>query len=189
MSWKEVFFKNLRNIIKKSYQIWDNVDSQSREIEEMNFTNPYNDVEINRTNPTRYDKRKDWINLLNEKAEDTDISGRYDQTSLTSGASYRLQKALKSLSNSDQNVPPGFIPTNKGIREPKDFVEDLEYSSYKANRDYDRTISPNSNIPNPNYDFEESRKKWRKIWKNLAGWSDNKLDTFERRYFIETGGK
>jgi hypothetical protein len=151
----------------------------------MNFSKPYDDGELKRTNPPRYDKRKDWYQILNEKAKDTDISGRYEQTSLTSGASWRQILAF------DENlgVPPGFIPTNEGMRTPEDIFDALDYGSYAANRDYDRTIDPYSKEPNPDYDFEKSRLRWRNFWINHGGWSDRKLDIFERRYYNETGGK
>ncbi|MFA5398427.1 MAG: hypothetical protein WC346_20610, partial [Methanogenium sp.] len=87
------------------------------------------------------------------------------------------------------NPPPGFIPTNKGMMTEEDIIDDLSYSSYAANRDYDRYIEPYSTIPNPDYDFEKSRVKWRNFWMKAGGWSEDKLNRFERRYFIETGGK
>jgi len=87
------------------------------------------------------------------------------------------------------NPPPGFIPTNKGMMTEEDIIDDLSYSSYAANRDYDRYIEPYSTIPNPDYDFEKSRVKWRNFWMKAGGWKEDKLNRFERRYFIETGGK
>jgi hypothetical protein len=84
---------------------------------------------------------------------------------------------------------PGFIPTNKGMMSEEDIFDDLSYSSYAANRDYDRTTEPYGKIPDPNYDFEESRARWRKFWINHAGWPEEKINRFEKRYFNETGGK
>ena len=87
-----------------------------------------------------------------------------------------------------QEIAPGFVPTNKGMMEPKDIFSELEYSSYSANRDYDRYIEPYSDIPNPSYNFEESEKKWRNNWIRM-GWSPEKVSRFERRYSIENNGK
>ena len=89
----------------------------------------------------------------------------------------------------DLDPAPGFIPTNKGMMSEEDIFDDLSYSSYAANRDYDRTTEPYGKIPDPNYDFEESRARWRKFWINHAGWPEEKINRFEKRYFNETGGK
>lgn len=174
--------------LKFSNDTWDVTDSQSREPEDINFSKPYEDTELKRVSPPRYDKRKDWYQSLNEKGHDSDVNNRYDSTSLTSGANIKVGWRT-TLSEID--VAPGFIPTNKGMQTPEDIFSELEYSSYAANRDYDRFIGPeySKKIPNPDYDFEESRIMWRNAWKRMTNWSDKKLDIFERRYYNETGGK
>ena len=278
----------------QSNQTWDVFDSQMDEPEDRNFTNEMNDVKLRRSNPPRYDKRKDWYQSLNEKGNDSDVSNRYDQTSLTSGASrkfnwikvavsfdqwlygkpknlqtfveeytrlltevdpktyvdivdggvnslriyvethgdpdYSIYESLlkkhslrdkeetedtnykfkdpvtitekKTLDTTEQkkyskwkqvlselDPPQGFIPTNEGMMTEEDIFDHLDYSSYKANRDYDRYTEPHGNIPNPDYDFEESRLRWRNFWMKHGGWSEDKLNRFEKRYNIETGGK
>ena len=45
---------------------------QDRAPEDMNFSQPYDDKEIRRTNPKRYDKRTDW-----------DVSNRYESIGVT----------------------------------------------------------------------------------------------------------
>lgn len=92
--------KKLNWNIKIGNELWPVTDSQSREPEDMNFSDPYSDTELKRTNPKRYDKRHDWYQSLNEKAKDTDISGRYEQTSLTSGAS--IKKVLNKKFNKEE---------------------------------------------------------------------------------------
>jgi len=177
--------KKLSWYSKISNELWPVTDSQSREPEEMNFSKTYDDIELKRTNPPRYDKRKDWYQSLNENAKDTDVSGRYEQTSLTSGASWHEVLAF----NDGLDPAPGFIPTNKGMQTPEDIVDEAGYGSYAANRDYDKTIDPYSDISNPDYDFEKSRLKWRDFWTKHGHWPDEKLDRFERRYFLENVGK
>jgi hypothetical protein len=100
-----------------------------------------------------------------------------------------LDKIASKKASEELNPPPGFIPTNKGMMTEEDIIDDLSYSSYAANRDYDRYVEPYSTIPNPDYDFEKSRVKWRNFWTKAGGWKEDKLNRFERRYFIETGGK
>lgn len=278
-----------------SNQAWDVFDSQMDEPEDRNFTNEMDDVKLRRFNPPRYDKRKDWYQSLNEKGNDSDVSNRYEQTSLTSrgsrkfnctkvavsfdqwlyGKSKNLQTFVKEytrlLTEVDPNTqvdivdggvaslqiyvethgdpdysiydsllkkyslkdeldeektdytnykfkdpieitkkdldnwkvkeqkryskwrqtlseldpPPGFIPTNEGMMTEEDIFDYLDYSSYRANRNYDKFLEPCSNVPNPDYDFEKSRLKWRNFWLNHGGWSEEKLDRFERRYSRE----
>ena len=70
---------------KQSSSTYDPVDSQSLEMEDVNFPHEFTDQELRRTNPPRIDKRKDWNNL----GEDDEVSARSDQTVLESSASWR----------------------------------------------------------------------------------------------------
>lgn len=56
---------------------------QDRAPEDMNFSQPYDDKEIRRTNPKRYDKRTDWDEENNEKGHDSDVSNRYESIGVT----------------------------------------------------------------------------------------------------------
>jgi hypothetical protein len=141
-------------------------DSQSEEPEDQNYSNNnIDDNRLRRTNPPRFDFHKDWTNF----GPDDEMAVRDNQSKI----SWRQILA---------DTSPGFIPTNQGMQTPDDIIDYLGYESYSANRDYDKRIAPNSDEPNPNYDPEKSRLKWRNFWMKHAGWSDNKLNIFEKRY-------
>jgi len=63
---------------------------QERVFEEMTFEKPYDDKELRRTNPKRYDDRTDWVELNNEKGHDSDVSNRYSSLS-SSVLLYKLE--------------------------------------------------------------------------------------------------
>ena len=81
-------------------EIYDPVDSQSLEMEDMAFPHEYTDNELKRTNPPRYDKRKDW----NNQNPDDEVSARSDQTVLESSASWRQIFSWKVAQNFKPNV-------------------------------------------------------------------------------------
>ena len=56
---------------------YDSVSVQDREMEDLNFSQPYGDKEVRRTNPKRYDERTDWTIMNNEKGDDSDVANRY----------------------------------------------------------------------------------------------------------------
>jgi len=179
--------------LRFSNETYDCVDSQTEEFEDRTYVNPMTDNLLHRTNPPRYDKRKDFINV----GEDDEIAGRDNQTNLMKGSKLSW-KVLEDITQSKTSslhfsadladITPGFIPTNNGMQTPEDIVDTLEYQSYKANREYDRYVDPYSKELNPNYDFEKSRIKWRNFWIKYGKWSDDKLDKFERKYYNEMGG-
>jgi hypothetical protein len=63
---------------------------QERVFEEMTFEKPYDDKELRRINPKRYDDRTDWLELNNEKGHDSDVSNRYSSLS-SSVLLYKLE--------------------------------------------------------------------------------------------------
>lgn len=326
----EKYLQNPSVFKKQSNQEWFTGDSQTTEFEDRNYVNPLDDNEMRRSNPPNYNKRRDWYDYVDDKGEDSEVSLRDNQTSLTSGASvklgwqerlrdqlqqnkktrtkfpearqrakdivkllqdnhlcseypyidsmtgsyriklfrfssrdfawkkakqtninfdnlqnsekwnlidkyekdektikeynYQLRKKVNEIENlldankfedclvrigggsgdwilvnvpytsqkesswritlSDLNPAPGFIPTNKGMQTEEDIFDSLDYGSYEANRNYDKTIEPYSDEPNPDYDPEESKLRWRRFWMK-HGWSEEKLNRFERRYIIE----
>jgi len=56
---------------------YDSISVQDREPEDINFSQPYEDKEVRRTNPKRYDERTDWTKMNNEKGDDSDVANRY----------------------------------------------------------------------------------------------------------------
>jgi exosome complex RNA-binding protein Rrp42 (RNase PH superfamily) len=44
----------------------------------MNFSQPYDDKEVRRTNPKRNDPRTDWTLMNNEKGHDSDVANRFE---------------------------------------------------------------------------------------------------------------
>jgi hypothetical protein len=143
-------------------------------MEDRNSQTEMDDITLRRTNPPCYDKRKDWNRMLGENAEDTDVSNRYDTTSLTSGASWRQTFA----SDENLDVPPGFIPTDKGMFTPEDLVDELSYSNYAYNRD----ISPDrgSDIWKKMYNYGLDPLNSRD--QIIIGKNNKKVDAMERRY-------
>ena len=73
-------------------EIYGPVDSQSITPEEMS-NHEYVDNDLRRTNPPRYDKRKDFLNL----GGDDEVSARCDQTVLETSASWRQILSNKIL--------------------------------------------------------------------------------------------
>ena len=60
-----------------SNETYDSISVQDREMEDANFSQPYADKEVRRTNPKRHDYREDWVAENNEKGNDSDVSNRY----------------------------------------------------------------------------------------------------------------
>lgn len=58
-------------------ETYDTALVQDREAEDMNFSQPYEDKEVRRTNPKRHDQRTDWTAMNNEKGHDSDVANRY----------------------------------------------------------------------------------------------------------------
>lgn len=56
---------------------------EDRVVEDMNFSKPYDDEELRRTNLKRSDPRTDWLANNNENGHDSDVSNRYAGVSLS----------------------------------------------------------------------------------------------------------
>lgn len=62
---------------------YDSISVQDREMEDINFSQPYDDKEVRRTNPKRHDQRTDWTEMNNEKGDDSDVANRYSSMPLS----------------------------------------------------------------------------------------------------------
>lgn len=137
------------------------------------------------------DMLSDYIGNMFGSDEEPLESGEYESDQLgeyLSDNRSKIRKYIKDLITSQKqsswrkilseyDPAPGFIPTNNGMRTSEDIIDEASYNSYAANRDYDKD--------DPNYDPEKSRLRWRKFWMKHAGWPEEKINKFEKRYARE----
>jgi hypothetical protein len=145
-------------MFKKS-QNYSVVDSQEDYLEDRSFQTELDDIKLRRNNPPRFDTTKDWYNYLRENTEDSDISNRFYQSKL-------------SFDN------PGFIPTNEGMLEPDDIVNELIYKNYSINRG---KVSPEGWKKMLNFGLDPEKDK------ELIKKNNEIVDRMEKRYRKERG--
>jgi hypothetical protein len=118
LSWQE-------NKILTGNQTYDVVDNQTEQIEDRNCSNPLSDVQLKRR-PPRFDKRRDWANEMGEKAKDSEISYRDNQTSLTSGASWRQIFSWQAVNSNTLNFISK-LPEGEGYTYSVKFKDSADY--------------------------------------------------------------